>query len=150
MMFVCKRDTKELSIIKTERCNDDSMRLVYYFVKRLDDIIPVPPGIGSAFVPFETMSIGIMSQIKPVLGDAHNEPGMTNQAVDQFPIRIRTLVGKKGVDCFRGGRETVKVVGKASDEGVPLSLWRKLQTVFLELFLDERIYASCRGPLYHL
>jgi hypothetical protein len=82
-----------------------------------------------------------MSQIKPVLGDAHNEPGMTNQAVDQFPIRIRTLVGKKSIDCFRGGRETVQVMGKASDEGMTVSLWGKLQTIILEFFLDERINA---------
>jgi hypothetical protein len=32
-------------------------------------------------------------------------------------------------------------MGKASDEGMTVSLWGKLQTIILEFFLDERINA---------
>ena len=76
-------------------------------VERLDDIIPIPPGIGSSFVPFETMSVCIMGQIKPVLGYAFTKTGMTKQTINQFLIGIGSVVGKKGIDHFRGGRETV-------------------------------------------
>jgi hypothetical protein len=34
-MLACKKDTRELSIRKTERCNEDSMRLVPYYPKTL-------------------------------------------------------------------------------------------------------------------
>ena len=84
-------------------------------VERLDDIVPVPPGIGSAFVPFETMSVGIMGQIKPVLGHTLAKPGVIKQTIDEFLIGIGSVVGKKGIDRFRGGRETVQIVGESAN-----------------------------------
>ena len=41
----------------------------------------------------------------------------------------------------------MQVVGKASDEGMTVSLWGKLQTVFLELFLGGSVAHSDAGVL---
>ena len=68
------------------------------------------------------MSVGIMGQIQPVLGHALTEPGMTKQAVDQFLIGIRGVVGKKDIDRFRGGREAMQIVGKAADQSASVGL----------------------------
>ena len=63
-----------------------------------------------------------MGQIQPVLGHALTEPGMTKQAVDQFLIGIRGVVGKKDIDRFRGGREAMQIVGKAADQSASVGL----------------------------
>ncbi len=115
--------------VRVFRPNDVSCNLLLQeakvglvLVERLDDVIPIPPGIGSALVPLESMSVGIMGQIQSVLGHALTEPGMTKQAVDKVLICIRGVVGKKDIDRFRGGREAMQIVGKAADQSAPIGL----------------------------
>ena len=95
-------------------------------VKRLDDVIPIPPSIGPAFVPFEPMSVGIMGEIKPVLGHSLTKTGMVKQAVNQFAIGIGVLIGKKGIYRLRGGREPMQVVGEAADQSASVGFRRNL------------------------
>ena len=43
------------------------------------------------------MSVGIMGEIKPVLGHSLTKTGMVKQAVNQFAVSIGVLIGKKGI-----------------------------------------------------
>ena len=108
-------------------------------VQRADDPVAIAPGVGPFGVELESIGVGVMSQVEPVLPPAHAVLRTGKQAVDQTLVGVRTLVGQERSDLFGRRRPAGQVESDAADQRDTACRRRMAQTQLFELAEDEPI-----------
>ena len=76
-----------------------------------DHVVAVGPRVGAKFVLVVSVCVAVVSYIEPVSGPTFTVTGALHQPLHQSRIGLVRLVGKKGVDLGRGGRQARQVDG---------------------------------------
>ena len=88
----------------------------FVFIKRLDHIIPVTPGIGTIVINPVSVRIRIPHQIQPMPRPAFPILGAREQLIDNLFIRIVRRITDKRCDLFRRWRQSNQVKINATNE----------------------------------
>ena len=89
------------------------IRLV--FVKGVDDVVAIAPGVGTGLVGLESFAFGIAGQVEPVARPALAVMWRVEQAIDDRLERFRGVVVEEGLHFFRCRRQPDEVEIRAAD-----------------------------------
>ena len=108
-------------------------------VDGVDHPVPVDVGVGPGSVFLVPVRVRVAGQVEPVAAPALPEVGRGEQPVHQSLVRVRPGVAREGVDFLDRRRKPEQVVVEPTDEGVPVRLGRRRDSLSLELHQDETI-----------
>ena len=108
-------------------------------VQRAHDPVAIAPGVRPFGVELESIGVGVVSQVEPVLPPAHAVLRTGEQAIDQTLVGVRALVGQKRRDLIGRWRPSGQVERDASYQCDTACRRRMPQAQLFELGQDESI-----------
>ena len=85
-------------------------------IEGVDDVVAVAPGMGSFFIQFEAVGVGITDDVEPFQSPAFTIGRGGHQAIDKLFVSIGGLILQERADFGGGRRQTRNVEGGAADE----------------------------------
>ena len=108
-------------------------------VERANHIVAVAKRVHDVVVELMAGGLGVTDQVEPVACPSFAVAGAGQQAVDESFVSVGRGIGQKRGD-LRGGRgEPGQVEAQAADQGPPVGLGRRRESVLGERRLNEAI-----------
>ncbi len=108
-------------------------------VEGLDDVIAIAPGMGAAFVAFETMGVRVVRDVQPMARKALAVMRRGQQAIDEAGVGAGGGIVDEGFNRFDRGRQAVQVEGQAANQGPAISGFGHLQALVPQGGIEEGV-----------
>ena len=108
-------------------------------IEGADDPVAVAPSVGHHLIFVLPVGVGVAGDIEPPTTPAFTVAGGIEEAVDHLGEGIWGVIFEKLGDFRGSGWEASEIVGRSSNEGSSIGLWRHFQAVSGEFFGDEMV-----------
>ena len=116
-------------------------------VQRLDDPVAIAPGVVAPLIAFESVRVGVMSDVQPVPRPPLAVMRRIEQPFDEAFIRIWITIVDERLDLFRRRGETEQIKRQPPNQRPPVRLRRRNQFVRFEPRENKLIDLVARPPL---
>ena len=115
-------------------------------VERADQVVSIPPSVGSGRIAFAPVGIGVADPVHPMPRPALPEAFGIQQSPHQSRVCIRSLVRDKGRDFARRGRQTGDIECQPADERAPVGGRRRIHALLFKACQHEVVH-GIGGPV---
>ena len=113
------------------------IRLV--IVERFDDVVAITPDVGTGFIRFEPIAVGVARHVQPMTPPALAVSGRCQQPVHHLFPGVGRLVAQKRLDFFLGRRKADHVYADPPEQCQLVGASIGLEVFLFELGQDERV-----------